>query len=102
MTYGRARYAVQVHNLPGAAVSHLAELVRGEFLVRKAPSSGPSGHLLPKGRRGAAPRLGAPLRLRSKREPAPSDPLDVSAILCRKGAGLWCYCANCLGTHRHG
>jgi hypothetical protein len=61
MTYGRVRNAAHRHNPPGAAVSHLAELVRGYLFpyAAKAPSSGPSGHLLPKGRRGAAARLGA-------------------------------------------
>jgi hypothetical protein len=48
MTYGRVRFAATNQDLVGAAVSHLAELVRGEL---KAPSSGPSGQLLPKGRR---------------------------------------------------
>jgi len=65
MTYGRVRYTVDRHTLKGAAVSHLAELVRGDFLASacpKAPSTGPSGHLLPKGRRAAASRSGAPLR----------------------------------------
>jgi hypothetical protein len=52
MTYGRERFEGRTLIAQGAAVSHLAELVRGEFLsVGKAPSSGPSGHLLPKGRR---------------------------------------------------
>jgi hypothetical protein len=52
MTYGRETHVSRVRNLASAAVSHLAELVRGDFLGRlKAPSSGPSGHLLPKGRR---------------------------------------------------
>jgi hypothetical protein len=48
MTYGRVHLAATNQDLDGAAVSHSAELVRGEL---KAPSSGPSGHLLPKGRR---------------------------------------------------
>jgi hypothetical protein len=67
MTYGRARAAVSTHRPKGAAVSHLAELVRGYSLpprYLKAPSSGPSGHLLPKGRRAAAARLGVPLQRR--------------------------------------
>jgi len=39
----------------GAVASHSAELVRGDSSARvKAPSSGLSGHLLPKGRRAAA------------------------------------------------
>jgi hypothetical protein len=53
MTYGRVRLAGVGRNVDGADVSHLAELVRGDFVLRvKAPSSAPSGHLLPKGRRG--------------------------------------------------
>jgi hypothetical protein len=57
MTYGRVLFARYGLKLDGAAVSHSAELVRGDFAARepKAPSSGPSGHLLPKGRRGVAP-----------------------------------------------
>jgi hypothetical protein len=52
MTYGRERFEGHTLIAQGAAVSHLAELVRGESVFpRKAPSSGPSGHLLPKGRR---------------------------------------------------
>jgi hypothetical protein len=54
MTYGRGRVG-RFDRIPdGADVSHLAELVRGNFSSpNKAPSSAPSGHLLPKGRRGA-------------------------------------------------
>jgi hypothetical protein len=53
MTYGRVPLASNKHDLNGAVVSHLAELVRGNFSARelKAPSSAPTGHLLPKGRR---------------------------------------------------
>ena len=37
------------------AVSHSAELVRGNFSAQmNTPSSGPAGHLLPKGRRAFA------------------------------------------------
>jgi hypothetical protein len=35
MTYGRASGLLRVRTLQGATVSHLAELVRGDFLVRK-------------------------------------------------------------------
>ncbi len=65
MTYGRARIANHKHTLSGAAVSHSAELVRATFFwvstysARvKAPSSAPSGHLLPKGRRAVVAPLG--------------------------------------------
>ena len=34
MTYGRVRIANRKHTLGGAVVSHLAELVRGDFVVR--------------------------------------------------------------------
>ena len=53
MTYGRALLPNHEQPLDGAVVSHLAELVRGDLLREqdKAPSSGPSGHPLPKGRR---------------------------------------------------
>ena len=53
MTCDRVRVAGRMHIGPGAIVSHSAELVRGDLPVsqQKAPSSGPSGHLLPKGRR---------------------------------------------------
>jgi hypothetical protein len=49
MTYGRVRLANNKHDVRGAVVSHLAELVRGDFAARelKAPSSAPTGHLLP-------------------------------------------------------
>ena len=61
MTYGRARLAGHMHTLDGAVVSHLAELVRGDFLAKKGRPPHPAfvpearlrhdGHLLPKGRR---------------------------------------------------
>jgi hypothetical protein len=52
MTYGRGRFVDRIENRIGADVSHSAELVRGDFANEvKAPSSAPSGHLLPKGRR---------------------------------------------------
>jgi hypothetical protein len=67
MTYGRERFASETLNAEGADVSHLAELVRGDFYVRAlVPSSGSScrrqasgltGHLLPRGRRAAVARL---------------------------------------------
>jgi hypothetical protein len=54
MTYGREHHAYTMRNAAGAAVSHLAELVRGKFhcLTLNTPSSGPSDHLLPKGEKG--------------------------------------------------
>jgi hypothetical protein len=60
MTYGRARHQANTDKPLGADVSHLAGLVRGDFSLPtvKAPSSGPSGHLLPKERRGSAARIG--------------------------------------------
>ena len=51
MTCGRVNTFSLRWTLAGAAASHSAELVRGYLLVVKAPSSAPSGHLLPKGRR---------------------------------------------------
>jgi hypothetical protein len=61
MTYGLMLFANHESDLIGEAVSHWAELVRGDFPAgMKAPSSAPScwkrvfdttGHLLPKGRR---------------------------------------------------
>ena len=39
MTYGRVHFAKCKRALDGAAVSHLAELVRGDFLL--CPSEGP-------------------------------------------------------------
>jgi hypothetical protein len=52
MTYVRVRPACNEGMPNGADESHLAELVRGDFSEQlKAPSSAPSGHLLPKGRR---------------------------------------------------
>ncbi len=57
MTYGCEHRARNMHSAAGAAVSHSAELVRGEFhfLPLNTPSSGPSDHLLPKGRRATSP-----------------------------------------------
>ena len=54
MAYGCGALPIHVHSPAGAVVSHVAELVRGDLVAdeQKAPSSGPSGHLLPKGRRG--------------------------------------------------
>jgi FO synthase len=56
MTYDREAFAHRTHAGDGADVSHAAELVRGKSgePSPKAPSSGPSDHLLPKGRRVAA------------------------------------------------
>jgi hypothetical protein len=59
MTYGLVLFAGDRHSIVGEAVSHPAELVRGDSSLRvKAPSSAPSGHLLPKGRRVRAARVG--------------------------------------------
>ena len=72
MTYGRVLFANHTRAVAGAAVSHLAELVRGTFFsaILKPPSSAPTGHLLPKGRRAHAsvslkqPASHAPVKLR--------------------------------------
>ncbi len=53
MTYGRDPGRCKWLTMNGAGVSHSANRVRGD-LVLKAPSSAPSGHLLPKGRRASA------------------------------------------------
>jgi hypothetical protein len=51
MTYGRARFAQHVFARHGAAVSHLAELVRGDFLLcrREGPLIRPSATFSPRG-----------------------------------------------------
>jgi hypothetical protein len=50
MTYGRARFARHRRFLDGAAVSHLAELVRGDFFAKKeGPLIRPSGTFSPRG-----------------------------------------------------
>jgi hypothetical protein len=58
MTYGRVHFARCKRALDGAAVSHLAELVRGDFLL--CPSEGPlirpSATFFPRGE-GAPPLL---------------------------------------------
>ncbi len=59
MTYDRMRHARMELTLHGVVVSHPAEPVRGECIGSKAPSSAPSGRLLPKGRRAAAASEGA-------------------------------------------
>jgi hypothetical protein len=52
MTYGRVHLRSREFGVDGAAVSHSAELVRGEFFTDKGrPPHPPFGHLLPKGRR---------------------------------------------------
>jgi hypothetical protein len=65
MTYGRVGQGRQEQITHVAVVSHLAELVRGEFGDEKAPSSAPSGHLLPKGRRAVAATEGTYRGLRT-------------------------------------
>src|SRR5262245_29276436 len=60
MTCGRAAHACCKQNHDGADVSHLAELVRGTLLRRKAPSSAlraPS----PQGEKGRVAIVGDPL-----------------------------------------
>jgi hypothetical protein len=59
MTYDRVHIANHEHAISGAVASHSAELVRGDLHREqaKAPSSAPSGHLLPKGRRGDGARV---------------------------------------------
>src|SRR5947208_11282618 len=58
MTYGRGRRACECFDIDGASVSHLAELVRGNFflLAVKAPRSGCDSQLeqLEAGRQGEA------------------------------------------------
>jgi hypothetical protein len=69
MTYGCEHLVCSMLALDGAAVSHLAELVKGYFVlprVTKTPSSGPSGHVLPMGRRGAAAPFGTTLPRQSR------------------------------------
>src|SRR5436853_7464618 len=63
MTYGRVRYVTASGPFESAAVSHSAELVRGDFFRGpERPPHPPFGHLLPKGRRDlAAPCGGASL-----------------------------------------
>jgi hypothetical protein len=61
MTYGRVRVANYKYGVHGAVVSHSAELVRGDLVLRdRRPPHPPivpearlrhDGHLLPKGRR---------------------------------------------------
>jgi hypothetical protein len=58
MTYGRVCVASHIFNAEGADVSHLAELARGDFShSAQGPLIRPSGHLLPKGRRGTFAQL---------------------------------------------
>ena len=59
MTCDRVHLAIRERAFHGAVASHLAELVRGESVDGKAPSSAPSGPLLPKGRRAAVACEGA-------------------------------------------
>ena len=58
MTYGCVAHSNHMQNFDGAAISHLAELVRGNFLRgHKRPPHPPFGHLLPKGRRASRSTL---------------------------------------------
>jgi hypothetical protein len=52
MTYGRVRFAAHIYRPMGAAVSHLAELVRGEFLSSQGPLIRPFGPPSPQGEKG--------------------------------------------------
>jgi cytochrome c553 len=91
MTYGRALDAANGRNLDVAAVSRLAELVSGYFSPRavKAPSSGPSGHLLRKGRRDGAARSGVPQRRpRAGCHSSKPDPLIRVVLQLAIGAGM--------------
>src|SRR5436190_2432613 len=58
MTYGRARIGRHRFTVDGAAISHLAELVRGNFLdrERKAPSSAHRAGGAPSTRRAPSPQ----------------------------------------------
>jgi hypothetical protein len=59
MTYGRVHFAQNGYDLDGAAVSDLAELVRGTSfltrLTREGPLIRPSGTYSPRGEGGIAP-----------------------------------------------
>jgi hypothetical protein len=60
MTYGRARFAKHAHALDGAAVSHLAELVRGDYLssAQVGPLIRPFGAPSPQGEKGRCGKRG--------------------------------------------
>jgi hypothetical protein len=59
MTYGRVYGARYEPHVDGAAVSHLAELVRGDFNIAQVRPPHPAfGYLLPKGRRDMREQLG--------------------------------------------
>ena len=56
MTYGRAALLENVRDLEVAAVSHLAELVRGNFVcTNEGPLIRPSGTFSPRGEGPLAP-----------------------------------------------
>ena len=68
---------VKLHSAAGAAVSHSAELVRGDLFAQvNTPSSGPSDHLLPKGRRATARGLRDLADVSPLSPPADSDALS--------------------------
>ena len=62
MTYGREHFEGHMLIAQSAAVSHLAELVRGEFLSSEGPLIRPFGPPSPQGEKGAVARFGVPLR----------------------------------------
>jgi hypothetical protein len=60
MTYGRMRLAIGILNGNGADVSHLAELVRGDFPRRtQGPLIRPFGAPSPQGKKGCCGTVGA-------------------------------------------
>jgi hypothetical protein len=62
MTYGRVRNVADWDPFESAAISHLAELVRGEFLGHKrGPLIRPSGTFSPRGEGILPPASGQPL-----------------------------------------
>jgi hypothetical protein len=60
MTYGRARRVPTKRYMEGAAVSHLAELVRGEFSSRRPPHPPLRGTFSPRGEGSERPAAESP------------------------------------------
>jgi hypothetical protein len=62
MTYGRGLLPAHGYNIDGAAVSHLAELVRGDFFppLGEGPLIRPFGPPSPQGEKGPRGQLRSP------------------------------------------
>ena len=88
MTYGRVRFAAHMRSPMGAAVSHLAELVRGEFLAWKGPLIRPFGPPSPQGEKGRGGAHWNPAATAEMGQTASLDGLAVPLVFGRLGLSI--------------